>query len=78
MKPASIKIRFNTEKEKTDPSLPAWRVLVNGEERLAESVEIQVPCITTKDHLPTGQIKWHISCEGFAKWQGSQCIITET
>jgi len=72
-----IKIRFNTEKEKTDPNLPAWRVLVNGQEKLATSVEIRVPSITTMDHLPAGQVKWHISCEGFATWQDQTCIINE-
>lgn len=70
-----IKIRYNTEKDKTDPTLPAWRVLVDGVERLAESVDIQAPCWTTKDEISAGLFKWHISCIGRPVWMGQTCKI---
>lgn len=70
-----IKIRFNTEKDKSDPNLPAWRVLISGVEHLAESIEITVPCWTTQDEISPGIIKWHISCVGTPIWNGRICTI---
>ncbi len=70
-----IKIRFNTEKEKTNASLPAWRVLIQDVEHFAESLEILVPCKTSKDIISTGQTKWHITCEGIVRWEGLTCRI---
>jgi len=70
-----IKIRYNTEKDKTDPNLPAWRVLVDGVEKLAESVEIKTFCWTTQDEISPGVIKWHISCSGAVSWDGKICKI---
>lgn len=70
-----IQIRFNTEKEKTDPQLPAWRVLEDGHEALATHVEIRVPAFTSEDVLPSGMRKWHISCEGRAVWEDGKCTI---
>lgn len=66
-----IKIRYNTEKDKTDSRLPAWRVLISGVEHLAEAVEIAVPCWTTQDEISPGLIKWHISCVGTLVWSGA-------
>lgn len=71
-----IKIRYNTEKDKTDASLPAWRVLINGIEHLATEVELKVVSKTTEDILPSGILKWHISCVGKAEWNGLHCTIT--
>ncbi|MGE0528095.1 MAG: hypothetical protein AB7P49_13590 [Bdellovibrionales bacterium] len=70
-----IQIRFNTDKEKINASLPAWRVLVDGREHLAESVRVEVPMWTTEDLLPTGQRKWHLTCEGEVYGQGGDCTI---
>lgn len=72
---SNIQIRFNTEKEKTNPDQPAWRVLINGIEELAETVEINVPTVTSEDLLPSGQKKWHISCRGQVKWTNKNCRI---
>lgn len=73
-----IKIRYNTEKDKTDASLPAWRVLIEGVEHLAQTVEVQVPCWTTQDEISPGLVKWHISCTGTPVWKDGNCTIKET
>jgi hypothetical protein len=70
-----IQIRFNTEKEKRDAKLPAWRVLVDGVEHLAENVRIEAPTWTSEDILPTGQKKWHLSSEGEVTWENTTCVI---
>ena len=72
-----IKIRYNTEKDKVSQDLPAWRVLENGVERLANSVEIKTSSRTTFDKLPDGREKWHISCVGQTVWDesGLNCEI---
>jgi len=61
-----VQIRFNTEWEKTDGGQYKWRVLVDGRERLAKSVRIEVPCFTTEDVLPDGRRKWHVTAEAAA------------
>jgi hypothetical protein len=71
-----IQIRFNTDKERVNGSLPAWRVLVDGVEHLATNVRVEVPMWTSEDILPTGQRKWHLSCEGTPDFQPSgDCVI---
>lgn len=70
-----IKVRYNTEKDKTDPTLPAWRVLIEGVEHLAESVEFTTPGWTSQDEISPGLIKWHISCRGKVVWNGKNCRI---
>ncbi len=71
----TIQIRFNTDKEKLDANLLPWRVILNGEERLAEAVEINVPSYTTQDTLSDGKIKWHVTCVGKCIWQDHLCKI---
>lgn len=70
-----IQIRFNTDKEKLSADLPPWRVLIDGVEHFAQSVHIEVPSATTEDLLPSGQRKWHISCEGDPYWMNDVCVI---
>lgn len=69
-----IKIRFNT-KHQDDPEGRKWRVLLNGEEFLAESVDIHTPSYTSEDLLPNGILKWHISTEGMPFWEGNKVSI---
>lgn len=73
----TIKIRYNTEKDKIDPTLPAWRVLVNGQEYFAENVLIETHAWTTVDEIEPGRTKWHITCEGSPVWNADRrkCII---
>jgi hypothetical protein len=63
-----IQIRYNTEKDKRDHSLPAWRVLVDGKEFLAESISIKTDSWTSMDEIAPGVIKWHITTEGICSW----------
>lgn len=72
---SKIKIRFNTEKL-TDPNCPPWRVIINGVERLAEEVRMEVPSFTSEDEIAPGLIKWHVNCVGIPVWIESRyCII---
>lgn len=72
---SEIKIRFNTEKARSDPAAPAWRVLVDGVERLAESVRMDTEMWTSEDVLPSGETKWHLTGYGEAVWDGLACAI---
>lgn len=65
-----IQVRYNTDYDKFNhPNLPdrkRWRVLINGEQILADYVEIRVPSHTTTDTIKTelgSVLKKHISCE---------------
>lgn len=73
----NIQIRFNTEREKVSAAAKPWRVLIDGVEYLAKDVRVEVPMWTTEDLLPTGQKKWHLSCQGEAVWDepGGNCLI---
>lgn len=63
-----ILIRFNT-KVADDPEGRAWRVLVNGVERLAHKVNVLIPCETITEPIATGEIKHHFLCYGKVFWE---------
>lgn len=69
-----VKIRFNhLWKEGDDESLK-WRVIIDGEERLASAIHISSSCETTEDEIHRdGEIvkKWHITTHGAIIWRGS-------
>lgn len=73
-----IKIRFNTDKDRRDPTLPPWRVFIDGVEHLADHVEIHTRVWTTQDEVEPGVFKWHITCEGQVHWDKAKrnCKIT--
>lgn len=71
-----IKIRFNTDKDKFDASLPPWRVLINGKEYLSEQVIIETKSWTTQDLIEENKIKWHLSCAGTPHWSADRKICT--
>ncbi len=73
----AIQIRFNTDKERLNSELPAWRVLIDGVEHLARDVRVEVPMWTSEDILPSGQRKWHLSCVGEVHWDSPNggCVI---
>jgi hypothetical protein len=73
---SQIILRYNTDKDKVDASLPPWRVIIDGVERLAASVTIETGVWTSRDEIAPGVIKWHIRCEGTANWYGRDCVIT--
>ena len=69
-----IKIRFNTE---NTYGILVWRVLINNTEQLASEVNLQVASITSKDTLPDGRVKWHITANYTQLiWQGTKLIVT--
>jgi hypothetical protein len=68
----TLKIRFNTE----NTGSLFWRILIDGEEVLADHVDIKVPSSTTQDTLPDGRVKWHISCDySELVWEGTKLIV---
>jgi hypothetical protein len=78
LSPATFQIRFNTEALKEGgEGLPIWRVLENGQERLARHVTIQVKSWTTTDQLESGLIKHHITCVGVAYWEDEALSIRD-
>lgn len=72
---SKIKIRFNTKYTEAHSEDLKWRVLIDDTEYLASSIFIEVPSYTSQDVLPTGELKWHITCSGFPCWKGTQVII---
>jgi len=39
-----------------------WRLLIDGEEHLVASVIFHCQTFTSQDQLPSGEIKYHLSC----------------
>jgi len=68
-----LHLRFNTE---CTDGLHYWRVLIDEVEHLAAEVRIEVPVFTSRDTLPDGRTKWHISCAYNAlHWKDSTLIV---
>ena len=74
MKKHSIKLRYNTE---CNDNRLFWRVLIDGKEHLAESVNFTIPVTTTCDFLADkGLTKHHISCESDnLVWEGDVLTV---
>lgn len=52
-------IRYNTN---SNGQTQCWRLVLDGEEILVESVQIEAPVFTSRDWIePIGQFKHHIS-----------------
>jgi len=72
-----ILVRFNTKWEQ-DPLKRTWRVLVNGEERLASDVHIEVACRSIIEDVEDQQgrvTKYHMLCHGKVNWDGDVATI---
>lgn len=54
----NILIRFNTDY----PNGKKWRLLMDGEQKLVDEVQIKCQCHTSSDKMPDGVIKHHICC----------------
>lgn len=54
-----VNIRFNNSCE---DGIHVWRLIIDGEEHLAANVIINCNSWTSQDVIPTGETKWHISC----------------
>lgn len=57
----NIDIRFNTNYPSR--SNYEWRVLVNGEENLVNTVRCEVPTFTSSTFIEGHGMKWHMSCK---------------
>lgn len=71
-----IKIRYNTDKDKINPDLPPWRVLINGVEHLAEQVIFETRSWTTQDIVEENKLKWHLSGNGIPHWDADHKVCT--
>ena len=69
-----ILVRFNT-KWPEDIKCRKWRVLVNGEERLAHDILITIPCKTIQEDVPNVGTKWHFLCYGNVVWCEDSALI---
>jgi len=70
---ARILIRFNTKFEQ-DELKRKWRVLIDGEEKLAEKVYVSVPCETVIENVGD-DTKYHVMCHGIVKWDHNIAIV---
>jgi hypothetical protein len=67
-----LQIRYNTE----NAGSLFWRVVIDGEEHLADGVNINVYSHTSQDTLPDGRVKFHISCYyNELVWEGKNLIV---
>ena len=55
-----VKIRYNTA---VSDDFLYWRILLEGQERLASEIIINVKTYTTKDFIENVGMKHHITCE---------------
>lgn len=68
-----ILLRFNT-KWQDDPTTRKWRVLVNGEEKLARKVYLNLPCETVEEAVD-GVAKFHLMCHGRVFWNDGDAYV---
>lgn len=68
-----VKVRFNTKAGDDDPL--KWRVLIDDVEHLADAVVFTCNAITTRDTLPTGEVKYHLTGVGTVEWHGQTAVI---
>jgi hypothetical protein len=66
-----IQIRFNT---KANGSPFVWRVISDGQENLAENVEINGKCYGEKS-IVDGETKYNIACDGTITWKETTAVI---
>lgn len=57
-----VLIRFNTNFNNEDPHSKEWRVIVNGTEKLCNTIEIECSSKTSKNFIEGVGFKWHIQC----------------
>ena len=69
-----ILIRFNTKFEE-DPQKRTWRVLVNGQERLAEKILVRAMGETIQEAV-NGVHKYHVMFYGTVTWNGDIATIS--
>lgn len=57
-----VLIRFNTHHDVNNPHSKEWRVIINGEEKLCNEIDIQCSSKTSKNFIKGVGFKWHIQC----------------
>jgi uncharacterized membrane protein len=68
-----VKIRYNTSV--SDDQL-YWRILIDGVERLASDIEVNVPTVTTRDFIKGVGYKHHLTCQpDIISWCGDKVIL---
>ncbi len=70
-----ILLRFNTKFEE-DKKRRTWRVLVDGIEKLASKVYINVTSETITEDVAPGVTKYHVLCHGNVTWDEDEVTIT--
>jgi hypothetical protein len=68
-----ILVRFNTKHE-LDAGHRKWRVVIDGQEHLADHVKINIPCETIMEEVESHE-KHHFLCHGVVKWDGTVASI---
>lgn len=69
-----FQIRYNTKVGNGDL---VWRIIIDGEEKLASSIEIR-GYVYGESSLVNGEKKMNIACDGKIYWHGTSAeIITE-
>ncbi len=68
-----ILIRYNTKHE-MDAGHRKWRVVVDGVEKLANKVKVEVPCETICEDVG-GTEKYHFLCHGAVSWGENETAI---
>lgn len=66
-----IQVRYNTKVGDGDL---VWRVVIDGEEKLASSIEIQ-GYVYGEQSIVNGDRKMNIACDGKVYWQGTRAKI---
>ena len=66
-----IQIRYNTKVGDGDL---VWRVVIDGEEKLASSIEIQ-GYVYGEQSIVNGDRKMNIACDGKVYWQGTRARV---
>lgn len=70
-----VKIRFNTT---AGDSNLKWRVVIDGNEHLASTVDVRVPSTTTQDYIDGVGEKWHVTCTPeVIEWSGDAIILKD-
>ena len=67
-----IQIRYNTKVGDGDL---VWRVVIDGEEKLASSIEIR-GYVYGEQSMVNGDRKMNIACDGKVYWSGTRAEIT--
>ncbi len=70
-----VSIRYNHDSGDSDLK---WRILIDGKENLASSIEVLTASTTTKDIIEGVGEKYHITCDpDIITWDGSKVTLSD-